>query len=162
MNIDWFVGFLEGEGCFAIHIKRSYYHKIGWMLQPSFKINITEGKNVLIKLKNFLKSIDINSNKIREVKEESWGKRAKSQSLLQITDMPSLHKLINIITPLMQTKKREEAIIFKEILIKIEGKNHLNKQGFIETMELVDKLRNLRTSRSKIKYTKEYFSKIFQ
>ena len=51
----WVTGFADGESCFLVHLRENKNLKVGWSVEPSFKIGVhVKDKPVLIKIKKVL------------------------------------------------------------------------------------------------------------
>lgn len=158
INLDWFIGFLEGEGTFGVLIKKGYY-TLGYYMQPKFKINLMEDdKKVLFEIWIFLKKNGIIFPKPYPIKiHKSWSENASGQYVLISLNSQACLKLYNLINGRLHTKKKREIEIWEKIVRGIIDNKHLTKKGFVDLMEFVDELRSLRKSRNKVIYNQEYF-----
>ena len=55
--MGWFItGFVDGEGCFHVYIRKNKNSKLGWQVEPSFQIDINvKDQGVLVAIKNSLR-----------------------------------------------------------------------------------------------------------
>lgn len=163
MNLNWLVGFIEGEGNFGFTVGKRKSYKIGWQISPIFKLGLVRNdRNVLEKIKVFLKSHDIISHSLQDVEpHHTWSKNASEQTHLRITRIKSCQKLAKLIFPLLESKKKKEVKLWLRGIEKIDKGHHLRKKGFLEIMEIVDELHSLRKQRKPVRYNKKFFGKLF-
>lgn len=114
----WFItGFTDGEGCFGIFIQKSTTSKLGVTIIPLFQIGLHK------KDEQLLRDIQANLGGIGSI---SYGQNMvffKVQSLKQILAgiIPHFDKY-----PLI-TQKQADYLLFREIVMMMEGGEHLNK-----------------------------------
>lgn len=104
MDAKWFLGFLEGEGNFTINFNRT--RKV---VSPRlvFQVRLSE-KKVLSEIQEFLATHRIKANlykvpanaKYRYASLKIEPKTKKTHWLLQIGQLKSIHKLIELLNPL--------------------------------------------------------------
>jgi len=59
-NLDpnWVTGFVDGEGCFYIHLDRRKSSKSGWHIQTCFQIKLhIKDKDLLLQKKSFFNEV---------------------------------------------------------------------------------------------------------
>ena len=117
----WFItGFTDAEGMFGISIIKSSSTRLGWTLHPSFQIALDK-KDI-----DLLKEIQATLGGVGSISEK--------QSMVYFR-VQSLEQIHNVIIPYFDkypliTQKLADYILFREIVIKMMQKEHLNKEGF--------------------------------
>lgn len=126
MNLDWLVGFIEGEGCFSTSI---YKDKTGTSLSgiyicPSFQLAVNvKDKEVIKKIQKFLKQRDINSHvRLRQCNNSK-------QVCLDISSLKNCIKFANLINNKLESNKRLDFDVWNEILITMRNKKHFSRKG---------------------------------
>lgn len=127
LNPNWIIGFTDAEGCFMINITKFKSNKIGWEVQPCFQIKLhTRDKELLMKKKSIFNDI---------------GTITFSNDNGVMYRVSKLSDKINIIIPQFNkypliTQKHGDFVIFKNIIELRNKKKHLNKNTFIEIINL--------------------------
>lgn len=125
---NYFAGFVEGEGCFSVSIKRHKQMKFGWVIDPMF--SIYQHKN---------------NRKILELFKKEFhcgyivSKSAKPEILVYVVD--NRRTLIEKIIPFFDKyrllgSKWNDFLLFKEIVFLMQEKKHLEKEGVVEIVNL--------------------------
>jgi len=128
MNLEpqWIVGFVDGEGCFSVSINQHPEMTIGYQVLPEFVVvQHKRDVQVLYALKKYFRCGVVRKN---------HGDRMAYR-------VRSIEHLLNIIIPFfekhkLKTKKRLDFIKFRRILLLIQRKEHLTKEG-IEKIRLI-------------------------
>lgn len=134
LHEQWIVGFVDGEGCFSFSIIKNKELRFGYQIQGEFTVVQHErDKQLLMKFKDYFKCGQVNRNH-----ETRFHYRVKK-----------LDHLINIIIPFfekypLQTNKKFQLPVFKEICFRLHAKEHLTEAGFETTKVLVKKLSELK------------------
>jgi hypothetical protein len=134
INLDWLVGFIEGEGCFTclskfnnttFQGKRWYYKKY----QPQFLI-AQKGRQVLDKIVKFLSKY--------KVKARVWLKQTgKDNYELRVCGYDNCLKIINLLEGRFQVDYKREQ--FEKWKLKIN--ENKNKRGKIKKEDLIRKVK---------------------
>jgi len=123
----WVTGFTDAEGCFYILYTKSKGYKTGWRVQACFQIGLhIRDIELLRKIKLFFNNVgcinELNNNivvyQIRDVKD------------LTNVVIPHFEKF-----PLF-TNKEKDFLIWKDIVILINKKEHLNEKGLMKIINL--------------------------
>lgn len=117
---NWFItGFTDAEGMFSISIRKSSTTRLGWTLHLSFQIGLHKKDTELL----------------REIQATLGGVGSISykQSMAYFR-VQSLEQIYNVIIPYFDkysliTKKLADYILFREIVMKMMQREHLNKEG---------------------------------
>ena len=134
LSVDWIVGFVDGEGCFSFSLIKNDRLKFGYQIQGEFTV-VQHKRDIqlLYKLKEFFKcgSVTVNHG-------ERYHFRVKN-----------LNHFLTIIIPFfekhsLQTNKRFQLPVFKEICVRLNNRDHFNETGFAEIQTLVKKLSDLK------------------
>jgi hypothetical protein len=143
----WITGFTDGEGCFYIGISKNSGRNIGWRVSPGFEIRLhLRDKNLILQIKSFFKDIGT----IGISKDNIYYRVNNVKDILEII-IPHFEKYSLI------TQKQGDFILWKEIIKLIYKKEHLNKNGFMQIL-------NLRASlnRGPSNKLKQYFPNIIK
>lgn len=130
LSNDWIVGFVDGEGCFSFSLIKNDSLSFGYQIQGEFTVVQHERDiQLLYKLKEHFKCGSVGVN---------HGNRYHYR-------VKNLKHFLEIIIPFfekheLQTNKKHQLPIFKEICLKLQTKHHLNKEGFEEVRKLVKEL----------------------
>lgn len=135
LDPQWIVGFVDGEGCFYVGVIKNKEMSSGYQIQPEF--TVVQGDidyQVLHSLKNYFGCGSVTVNR-----------KDKTSTRLQYR-VKNLKDLIEKILPFfekhqLKTKRKVEFQRFRTICLKLQKKEHLNKEGFEEIVELAKKLR---------------------
>lgn len=134
LSNDWIVGFVDGEGCFSFSLIKNDSLNFGYQIQGEFTIvQHVRDVQLLHKIKEHFKcgSVGVNHG-------DRYHYRVKN-----------LDHFLNNIIPFfekhsLQTNKKFQLPVFKEICLLLKDKRHLNKEGFEEASKLVKKLSQLK------------------
>lgn len=134
LSADWIVGFVDGEGCFSFSLIKNDSLRFGYQIQGEFTV-VQHKRDIalLYKLKDSFKC----------------GSVAKNHGDRYHYRVKNLNSLLTVIIPFfekhhLQTNKRFQLPVFKEICLRLEAREHLNEAGFNETVLLVKKLSALK------------------
>lgn len=134
LSVDWIVGFVDGEGCFSFSLIKNDSLRFGYQIQGEFTV-VQHKRDIqlLHKLKDYFKcgSVAVNHG-------ERYHFRVKNFNHFLTIIIPFFEK-----HPL-QTNKRFQLPVFKEICVRLNNKDHLNETGFEEIKTLVKKLSDLK------------------
>lgn len=135
MNLDpnWIVGFTDGEGCFCVSIVDHGGMKYDKQVQIEFSVvQHVIDINVLHGVKNFFKCGTVKRNH-----GDRW-----------MWVVKDLNSIVTIIIPFfethpLKTKKRQEFITFREIVLKMVKGEHLTPEGLYKIDQMHKTLRVL-------------------
>ncbi len=125
LGARWVTGFVDGEGCFHVSINRHPRMPIRWQVLPEFRIVQHErDESVLRNLQQFFQAgkVVVNHATRKELRIR------KLNELKQVVSFFDQHPL--------QTKKRRNFEIFKEILEIMNRKQHLTTEGLTRIANL--------------------------
>jgi len=123
----YLLGFADAEGCFSVAIKRQAGTKFGLVVDPLFQV--TQHKNNMIVLELFRKVFSCG-----RIIEKS------GQKDLAVFLVDNRRQLIEKIIPFFEKNKpllkHGDFLKFKEIVIALENKEHVTKQGLEKLIKL--------------------------
>lgn len=131
LQAQWIVGFVDGEGCFHVSVNKHKSMKLGEQVLPEFVVVQHErDRQILEALKTYFKC--------------GYIKKNKDDRLCYLV-RNTQHLLNNIIpffeTHSLKTKKQIDFIKFRKILLKMNEKKHLEKEGLEEIKKIVTEMR---------------------
>jgi len=133
LNALWIVGFTDGEGCFHISINKLHKMSLGWQVLPEFRIVQHEkDEEVLYKIKNYFGfgSIEIN-NKDQNATRKGF----------RVRGLKNLNKIIDFFEKnQLQTSKRKNFEIFKQVIELMNNKEHLKKEELNKIAKLISNM----------------------
>jgi hypothetical protein len=133
LTAEYLAGFIDGEGCFSVSIHPNPNAKFGWIIDPDFTINQhKKSREFLESIKKFLgcgKIYDKSPDKSDVLTFTVYSRRTIFEKILPFIDKHPLH-----------SNKRFDYNIFKEIIIKMQNKEHSKIDGFHEIVKLAFKM----------------------
>ena len=141
LNALWITGFTDGEGCFHISINKLPKMSLGWQVLPEFRIVQHEkDEKVLYKIKNYFGFGDVKINRT-----DHHGTRKE----FRVRGLENLNKIINFFEENeLNTSKKKDFEIFTQVIILMNNKEHLTKQGLDKIAKLISQMNR----KPKIKY----------
>lgn len=130
LDAQWIVGFVDGEGCFYVGINKHSDMTCGFQVLPEFTVVQHERDiQILYALKKFFGCGVVRSN---------HGDRMA----YRVRDIEHLRK---IIIPFferhsLKSKKNLDFLKFRKIIMLIDGKEHLTKQGIDKIKEIASSM----------------------
>ena len=129
---DYFLGFVEGEGCFYVGFSKREDLPLGWQVITEFHLSQNPGgKNILISFKRRLGCGYIKRNHPKSLRDKTWVLIVKNRQDLWEKLIPFFRE-----HSLRSTKKNDFIIFIKTLDLIKEGK-HLTKEGFKIIVNLV-------------------------
>jgi hypothetical protein len=133
-DIQWVIGFSEGESCFFIDIMNSKTHKVGYRVKLKFQI--TQHSRDLELMNTLLKWLDC-GNLIEIV-----GRSAVDIVITNISDIES--KIVPLFTEFpLKGNKNLDFLDFCKALKSIKNKDHLTAEG----LEYIQKIKSQMNSK---------------
>ena len=128
LDVQWVVGFVDGEGCFSVPIFRNGTCRLGWQVQPEF--TVVQGVRsvaVLHALRRFFGcgSVDVNGRHDNH-REDVWRYHARRLSDLSQRIIPLFEA-----NPL-RTAKAGDFAGFAAVVRLMEGRAHLTEAGLLQ------------------------------
>jgi len=151
MDINWLLGFIEGEGCFTIMLGLSKSYRFGISLSPTFCITLNhKDKEVIYKIKEFIGAGNI--SEISNQKYRNKGKNYQDCIRIQLCGYISCNKLKKRLEKReWHTKKKNDFDTWCKFIDMFEKKEHLNLAGIKKILKLREKM-NLRGNELKRNY----------
>ena len=123
----YIVGFVDGEGCFSVSIKKQDDTKFGWVIDPVFHITQSKEHGAILEI---IKRV-FNCGRIIP-------KPGQEDNVLQYV-VDSRRHLTEVIIPFFNKYKpivkQREFEAFKEIVQRLEKGEHRSLQGFVKLLE---------------------------
>ena len=122
---DWVVGFVDGEGCFHVSINRHEEMTVGYQVLPEFVIVQHErDRQILYALKRFFRGGVVRRNQ-------------DDRFCLRIRKLSVLHRVCEFfLAHPLKTKKNVELRKFRRILLLMDQKRHLQRDGLLEIVDI--------------------------
>ena len=141
LNSLWIIGFTDGEGCFHISINKLPKMTLGWQVLPEFRIVQHEkDEQVLYKIKEYFGFGDVKINRT-----DHHGTRKE----FRVRGLENLNKIIKFFEGnQLKTSKKKDFEMFSQVIILMNNKEHLTKQGLDKIAELISQMNR----KPKIKY----------
>lgn len=138
----WLVGFVDGEGTFAVNLFRNSTSKKKWQCFPEFVI--TQGKKslkALLSVEEFLGCGKVYVNKRKDNHREDLCKFCvRSRNDLNKVIVPFFNQFQ------LRTAKKNDFMRFSKILLMMERKEHLSKEGLAEIARIIEKMNHRKKS----------------
>jgi hypothetical protein len=141
LNALWITGFTDGEGCFHISINKLPKMSLGWQVLPEFRIVQHEkDESVLYEIKNYFGFGDVKVNRT-----DHHGTRKE----FRVRGLENLNKITKFFEEnKLKTSKKNDFKIFSQVIILMNNKEHLTKQGLDKIAKLISQMNR----KPKIKY----------
>lgn len=145
--LNWFAGFVDGEGCFSIEISKHPGYKLGYGARPHFVIALTESDfSVLNLIQEKLNSGCLRTQSNRAARKHNiFGKPLTRFYITKQEECLELYKLLN---GKLRSKKKHDFIKWGIILNAIKNKEHSTKEGLLLIAEIRDTM-NIRGKSNK-------------
>ena len=142
LDINWIVGFVDGEGCFHISINKINKMSLGWQVLPEFRIvQNEENKQVLYKIQEYC-----GFGKVTLNREDQHGIRKE----FRVRGLENLNVLIRFFQkyPLQTKTKKQSFETFSDVIKMMNNKEHLTQEG----LNIIAKMVTLMNRKPKLKY----------
>ena len=145
--IIWLAGFIDGEGCFTIDLRKERNSKLGWTCYPMITIVLQRSdKFVLEEIQKNIGGILRNRDK-----QKTWKIGAKPQILWRVCGWENCLNLAKIIQPYLILKSKRCQIFvdtLKMVISKQKGLKRIswNKDLLVETCKMRDKINKDRST----------------
>lgn len=139
LEVQWIVGFVDGEGCFHVGIHTNQTSKFGKQIQPEFVVvQHKRDIQVLYGLKTYFQCGHVRPNH-----EERYMFRVRGHQKLRDRILPFFenHKL--------KTKKRIDFEKFRDVVRMMDQREHLTEDGFQKIIQIQQTM-NRKGEKSKI------------
>lgn len=124
---EYITGYVDGEGCFTVTFNKKSKANLRWELRPSFSVSQNEDKRQVLDI-------------IREYFGCGYIRRDYADRTVKF-EVRNHYDLIEKIIPHFEqfhflSKKQKDFELFKQICQIIDQSKHLQKEGFIEIINL--------------------------
>lgn len=130
LNLDWVVGFVDGEGCFHVSVNRHPEMSVGFQVLPEFVVvQRSRDRQILMALKRFFGAGSVRRNHgDRDDVDQDCLRIRKLEALQQVCDFFLKHPL--------KTKKNVDFRKFRRIINLMIEKRHLESEGLVEIIDI--------------------------
>ncbi len=126
---EYLAGFIDGEGCFSVSIHPNPNAKFGWIIDPDFTINQhKQSLEFLERIQKFFgcgKIYEKSPDKSNVLTFTVYSRKTIFEKILPFIDK---HPLLS--------NKRNDYKIFREIVTKMQNKDHHKIEGFHKIVKL--------------------------
>lgn len=130
LEAQWVVGFVDGEGCFFVGVNPHEEMTVKYQVLPEFVVvQHKRDIQVLHALKAYFGCGVVRSNHGERM---AFRVRGQKNLLEKIVPFFEKHKL--------KTKKRQDFMAFKTVLLKMERNEHLTVEGIEEIKQIASKM----------------------
>lgn len=134
VNIDipsYISGFVDGEGCFCVSINPRKTLKTKWEIRPSFSVSQNQDRSEVLEM---MKLYFECGTMRRDYSDKTLKFEVRSLSNLVEKIIPHFEKF-----PLYSSKQKSFEI-FKDVCLRMESKEHHNKEGIEEIIRLAQSI----------------------
>ena len=142
LDINWIVGFVDGEGCFHISINKINKMSLGWQVLPELRIvQNEENEQVLYKIQEYF-----GFGKVTLNRKDQHGTRKE----FRVRRLENLNVLIRFFQkyPLQTKTKKQSFDSFSTVIKMMNNKEHLTQEGLNKIAKMV----TLMNRKPKLKY----------
>ncbi len=134
--LKWYIaGFVDGEGCFSVSIRKSKFSRLKWTINPLFQV-YQHKKNALVL------SLCQQIFECGYISDKGGNPSCKTYCVDKIQDLTE--KVIPFFNkhPLLG-QKQNNVILFEQIIEGMRLKQHLNPEGFFKLAELAFQMNDM-------------------
>ena len=140
---QWIVGFVDGEGCFSVPIFKNRTSPAGWQVQPQFSVvQGARSVHVLHELKRFFNCGSV----VRNGRHDNHREDVYRYGVRRLDDLSKRIVPFFEANPLI-TAKRDDFMVFTEIVHRMERKDHLTVAGLTAIASLTETMNRRQRSR---------------
>ena len=138
-NIDnlkyYLAGFADGEGSFSVTICKSKYAKLRWKIDPLFQVYQHKDNSRILHV-------------FKDVFECGYVSEKGGNPSCHVYCIDSIRDLLGKVIPFFEKyplvgEKHDNFLLFKEIVVAISLKEHLNSNGFIRLAKIAFRMNRL-------------------
>lgn len=128
-NLNYYLaGFADGEGSFSVTICRHKFLRLGWKIDPLFQVYQHKDNAKIL-------------NVFKDVFECGYISKKGGNPICYVYCVDSIRDLIRSVIPFFDRYqliggKHENFLLFKEIVLSLQQKEHLEREGFIRVAKL--------------------------
>ncbi len=132
----WITGYTDGEGCFSVSIVKNKRSRFGWQVFPEFVV--TQGEKSLPSLK-FLKEWFNCGNIFINKRYDNHNENLYRYCIRSIKDLAE--KIVPFFERnKLKTLKQKDFGRFREIILMMKERKHLQKRGLIKIARIASKM----------------------
>ncbi len=127
--LKWYLaGFIDGEGCFSVSIRRSKFAHLRWTINPLFQVYQHKDNSKVLFLCKDVFGCGYVSQKGGNPSCFTYCVDKISDLTQKVIPFFDIHQLVG--------EKYDNFLLFKQIVIELEKKTHKTKEGFLYLSEL--------------------------
>jgi hypothetical protein len=137
LQAQWIVGFVDGEGCFYVGINPHDDMSVKHQVLPEFTVvQHKRDLQVLYALKKYFQCGVVRVNHGDRMAFRVRGLKNLNERIVPFFEK---HQL--------KTKKRQDFMAFRQILLKMNSGAHLTEEGIVEIKEIASKMNTQKSSK---------------
>jgi len=135
-NLKWYIaGFVDGEGCFSISIRRSKYAALGWTINPLFQVYQHKDNSYVLFICQKVFGCGYISKKGGNPSCFTYCVDKIADILKYVIPFFEQHPLLG--------EKNQNFLLFKQIVVGISRKQHLTADGFTRLARLAFRMNKM-------------------
>lgn len=143
-------GVIDSSGSLTVRVQKASDRSVGYMISPMISIQRHQ-EEIINVIDNWCMEHGIQAS-IRETETEKG-----TQLTFELRKRDDLKRFLENIQPFVIVKHNAVEIILCEIIPRLEERKISTKEGFLETMEYVDMVRESTSTTANVKYDTEFF-----
>ena len=134
LDINWIVGFVDGEGCFHISINKIDKMSLGWQVLPEFRVVQNQQDEIVLHRIHE----HFGFGKVTVNRKDKHGIRKE----FRVRGLKNLKKLVEFFqkNPLQTDTKKQSFESFAKVIDLMNDKKHLTKDGLDEIAKIVSEM----------------------
>lgn len=130
-DLSYIAGVVDSIGLFRADVREDNAMKVGFSLRPSFRINRSgSDKVVLGMIDEYCQEHGVNPR----INDKG------TTTQLEVRDPDELRQFFGPLEPYIIQQHEQLAVFMGELVPAVEEGKHTTKEGFIKTMDIVDKI----------------------
>jgi len=151
-EIAHLAGVLDAAGRVTVHVHKNDGYRLGYELVPVIRITINTNDELL--LGKLYAYADENGVHVKE-----YERKNASSTVLGVRDRRSIERFLEPMVDYLVTNFEAAMLLLEEILPRIEAGEHLERESFMQLVELVEPIRL--PARNKQSYDLAYFEDLW-
>jgi hypothetical protein len=142
-------GYVDGAGTVGVTVAKREQYKIGYAIRPVVKISLKHESDLMV-------------GKILAYADENGIEVEEKDNRLIVEGRQPVEAFLSPLVNYLVTKYDQTLLLLDVLFPMMEREYHLDRDGFIEAMEVVDEIRGYNENRgTEVKYDKEYFEDLW-
>ena len=129
LDDSWIVGFVDGEGCFHVALNKQPKMSVGYQVLPEFRVvQHQRDEKLLYRFQDYFGFGQVVVN---------HGKRKE----FRVRGIKNLNKIVTFFTKnSLRTSKRFDFLLFSQIILMMNNKEHLRREGLEKIAKLASQM----------------------